>query len=92
MIHYYLTGPKPKEIKVETFRIDYLIRKPKVEKLSLQPISYRASCRSVILRPDLRCRVRGFWGHRVLVQRGRCVCIHIPMHTYICIYVCMYVY
>ena len=22
-----LTGPKPKEIKVETFRIDYLIRK-----------------------------------------------------------------
>ena len=33
-----LTGPKPKEIKVETFRIDYLIRTPKVEKLSLQPI------------------------------------------------------
>ena len=33
-----LTGPKPKEIKVETFRIDYLIRGPKVEKLSLQPI------------------------------------------------------
>ena len=35
----YLTGPKPKEIKVETFRIDYLIRTAKVEKLSLQPIS-----------------------------------------------------
>ena len=34
-----LTGPKPKEIKVETFRIDYLIRTPKVEELSLQPIS-----------------------------------------------------
>ena len=34
-----LTGPKPKEIKVETFRIDYLIRAPKVEKLSKQPIS-----------------------------------------------------
>ena len=34
-----LTGPKPKEIKVETFRIDYLRRTPKVEKLSLQPIS-----------------------------------------------------
>ena len=34
-----LTGPKPKEIKVETFRTDYLIRTPKVEKLSLQPIS-----------------------------------------------------
>ena len=34
-----LTGPKPKETKVETFRIDYLIRTPKVEKLSLQPIS-----------------------------------------------------
>ena len=34
-----LTGPKPKEIKVETFRIDYLIRGPKVEKLSFQPIS-----------------------------------------------------
>ena len=33
-----LTGPKPKEIKVETFRIDYLIRTPKVEKLSLQPV------------------------------------------------------
>ena len=33
-----LTGPKPKEIKVETFRIDYLIRGQKVEKLSLQPI------------------------------------------------------
>ena len=34
-----LTGPKPEEIKVETFRIDYLIRTQKVEKLSLQPIS-----------------------------------------------------
>ena len=33
-----LTGPKPKEIEVETFRIDYLVRTPKVEKLSLQPI------------------------------------------------------
>ena len=33
-----LTGPKPKEILVETFGIDYLIRTPKVEKLSLQPI------------------------------------------------------
>ena len=33
-----LTGPKPKEIQVETFRIDYLVRTPKVEKLSLQPI------------------------------------------------------
>ena len=33
-----LTGPKPKEIQVETFRIDYLIRTPKVEKMSLQPI------------------------------------------------------
>ena len=31
-----LTGPKTKGIKVETFRI---IRTPKVEKLSLQPIS-----------------------------------------------------
>ena len=36
--NYDLTGPKPKEITVETFRIDYLIRTPKVEKLSLQPI------------------------------------------------------
>ena len=34
-----LTGSKPKGTKVETFRIDYLIRTPKVEKLSLQPIS-----------------------------------------------------
>ena len=33
-----LTGPKPKGIKVETFRTDCLIRTPKVEKLSLQPI------------------------------------------------------
>ena len=32
-----LTGPTPKEIKVETFRIDLLIRRPNVEKLSLQP-------------------------------------------------------
>ena len=32
------TGSKPKEIKVETFRIDYLIRTSKVEKLNLQPI------------------------------------------------------
>ena len=39
MYTYKLTGPKPKGIKVETFRIDYLIRTPKVEKLSLQPIS-----------------------------------------------------
>ena len=29
-----LSGPKPKEIKVETFRIDYLLRTRKVEKLS----------------------------------------------------------
>ena len=36
-----LTGPKPKEITVETFRIDYLIRTLKVEKLSLQPIRQR---------------------------------------------------
>ena len=36
---HILTGPKAKEIRVETFRIDYLIRGPKVEKLSLQPIS-----------------------------------------------------
>ena len=33
-----LTAPKPKGIRVETFRIDYLIRTPKVEKFSLQPI------------------------------------------------------
>ena len=38
MASLILTGPRPKEIKVETFRIDYLIRAPKVEKLSLQPI------------------------------------------------------
>ena len=38
MRYLKLTGPKPKETKVETFRIDYLIRTPKVEKLSLQPI------------------------------------------------------
>ena len=29
----------PRKYRVETFRIDYLIRTPKVEKLSLQPIS-----------------------------------------------------
>ena len=28
------------ETNVETFRIDYFIRTPKVEKLSLQPIRY----------------------------------------------------
>ena len=38
-----LTGPKPKEIKVETFRNDYVIRTPKVEKLSIQPIRQRVS-------------------------------------------------
>ena len=43
MYTYKLTGPKPKGIKVETFRIDYLIRTPKVEKFSLQPIS-KALC------------------------------------------------
>ena len=43
-----LTGPKPKEIKVETFRIDYLIRTPKVEKLSLQPIRVKLTRRSII--------------------------------------------
>ena len=30
--------PKTQGIKVETFRIDYIIRTPKVEKLSLQAI------------------------------------------------------
>ena len=35
-----LTGPKPKEIKAETFRIDCFIRTPKMEKLSLRPISF----------------------------------------------------
>ena len=38
---FRLTGPKPKKIKVETFRIDYLVRTPKVKKLSLQPIRRR---------------------------------------------------
>ena len=36
----YLTAPRPKGINVETFRIDYVIRTPKVEKLRLQPIGY----------------------------------------------------
>ena len=36
-----LTGPKPKEIKVETFRNDYRIRTPIVEKLSLQSIAQK---------------------------------------------------
>ena len=34
-----LTGPKPKEVKVETFRKNYLIRSPKVEKLGFEPVS-----------------------------------------------------
>ena len=38
-VRHILTGPKPKGTKVETFRIDYLIRTPKVEMFSLQPIS-----------------------------------------------------
>ena len=46
----FLTGPKPKEIKVETFRIDYLIRTPKVEKLSLQPI--RSTVNPIKLETD----------------------------------------
>ena len=46
-----LTGPKPKGIKVETFRIDYLIRTPKVEKLSLQPIRQRACLLVLFLLP-----------------------------------------
>ena len=46
---YHLTGPKSKEIKVETFRIDYLIRGPKVEKLSLQPISHHPKPKLKIL-------------------------------------------
>ena len=33
-------GREGENKKVETFRIDYLIRTPKVEKLSLQPISF----------------------------------------------------
>ena len=36
----YLTGPKRKEIKVETFRVNYLIRSPKAEKLGFEPVSY----------------------------------------------------
>ena len=36
---FLLTGPEPKEITVETFKIDHLIRTPRVEKLSLQAIS-----------------------------------------------------
>ena len=41
-----LTGPKPKEIKVETFRINYLIRSPKVEKLGFEPVSLREGKRA----------------------------------------------
>ena len=33
-----VTSRKPRGITIETFRIDYYIRTPKVEKLSLQPI------------------------------------------------------
>ena len=38
-LFFQLTGPKPKEIKVGTFRIDYLIRTLTVEKLSSHSIS-----------------------------------------------------
>ena len=34
-----LTGPKTQEIKVDTFRMNYLIRSPKVEKLGFEPVS-----------------------------------------------------
>ena len=34
-----LTGPKPKEIEVETFSINYLARSPEVEKLGFGPVS-----------------------------------------------------
>ena len=37
----YTYCPKPKEIKVETFRINYLTRSPKVEKLGFEPVSIR---------------------------------------------------
>ena len=50
----YLTGPKPKETKVETFRIDYLIRTPKVEKLSLQPIRQGDTIRDCFADPCIR--------------------------------------
>ena len=40
-LYHFSLAQKPKEIKVETFRTDYLIRTPKVEKLSLQPIRFR---------------------------------------------------
>ena len=50
------TGPKPKGIKVKTFRIDYLIRTPKVEKLSLQPISSIVSIGGLFETP---CRLVG---------------------------------
>ena len=36
----FLTGPKPTGIKVETFRINYLIRSPKVEKLGFEPVRF----------------------------------------------------
>ena len=38
MLALKLTGPTPKEIEFETFRINYLIRSPKVEKLGLEPV------------------------------------------------------
>ena len=71
-----LTGPKPKEIEVETFRINYLVRSPKVEKLGFEAVRKSALTKALAAaqkarRACLRQRVevyvlrvlgpKGFW-------------------------------
>ena len=51
-----LTGPKPKEIKAETFRIKYLIRSRKVEKLGLsQQVKRTNTLHHINSNPFITC-------------------------------------
>ena len=51
-----LAGPKPKETKVETFRIDDLTRNPKAEKLGFEPVSEEEPHVNLLGRPRHRCK------------------------------------
>ena len=53
-----LTGPKPKKIRVETSRINYLIRSPKVEKNGFEPVSQGRR-----FMGTQRGRERATWSH-----------------------------
>ena len=61
----YLTGPQPKEINVETFRINYLIRSPRVEKLGFKPVRHRERERESEEREPERERERDRENHSI---------------------------